>query len=85
MGGTIRKFHDHGVLHSDLNAANILIQNEKIFLIDFDKAEMRDPGSWKNANLERLERSLNKWRRQEEIFHFTTTDWQSLQDGYNAV
>ncbi|MEC9349461.1 MAG: lipopolysaccharide kinase InaA family protein, partial [Planctomycetota bacterium] len=85
VGGTIRRFHDHGILHSDLNAANILIQNEKIFLIDFDKAEVRDPGPWKNANLERLERSLNKWRRQEKTFHFTTSDWQSLQEGYNAV
>lgn len=85
VGGTIRKFHDHGILHSDLNAANILIQDEKIFLIDFDKAELRDPGPWKNANLERLERSLKKWRRQEETFHFTTTDWQSLQEGYNAT
>ena len=85
VGCTIRRFHDHGILHSDLNAANILIQNEKIFLIDFDKAEVRDPGPWKNANLERLERSLNKWLRQETPFHFTTSDWQSLQEGYNAV
>jgi 3-deoxy-D-manno-octulosonic acid kinase len=63
LGSTIRRFHDHGVIHPDLNASNILLAEGEIHLIDFDKGRLATPStndSWKLANLRRLCRSLEK-------------------------
>jgi len=61
-GACIRRFHDQGVVHADLNARNILIRdNESVYLIDFDRAKVQKgaQGSFK-SNLSRLRRSLDK-------------------------
>ena len=84
VGRTIRRFHDQGVFHRDLNAANILLRDEEVFLLDFDGGGTRKDGSWKNANLERLERSLAKWRRLADTFHSSQADWEALLEGYNS-
>ena len=48
VGQTIRKFHDHGVFHADLNASNILFDSKgNCYLIDFDKGSFRKGSSWK--------------------------------------
>lgn len=42
IGRTIRRFHDWGLDHADLNAHNILLRGpDEVFLIDFDKARLR--------------------------------------------
>ena len=84
MGRTIRLFHDQGVSHNDLNAANILLRDREVFLLDFDKGSIRPDGGWKTAQLERLERSLGKWRRQAGTFHFSQPDWETLVAGYKT-
>lgn len=63
VGGCIRRFHDHGVVHADLNARNILIrQDGKVFLVDFDRARTgQRQGTEASANLKRLRRSLEKF------------------------
>ncbi len=63
VGHCIRRFHDAGIWHADLNAHNILLNQrggEPVYLIDFDRGRRRDPGRWSEANLERLKRSLRK-------------------------
>lgn len=66
VGACIRRFHDHGVFHADLNCTNILIreQDRRIYLIDFDRGHIHShrgaQASWKQANLDRLLRSVNK-------------------------
>ena len=62
VGQCIRRFHDAGVMHADLNASNVLIdEHDKVYLVDFDKSRTRkDAAHWKQANLDRLQRSLNK-------------------------
>jgi 3-deoxy-D-manno-octulosonic acid kinase len=63
VGSTIRRFHDHGVIHQDLNASNVLLSEGEVHLIDFDKGRLATPStndSWKQANLRRLYRSLEK-------------------------
>lgn len=63
LGGTVRRFHDAGVRHADLNCFNVLVRDGEFFLIDFDKGRIIDGNAsarWKAANLERFARSLRK-------------------------
>jgi 3-deoxy-D-manno-octulosonic acid kinase len=84
MGQCIRQFHDHGVFHADLNANNILLDNEqKVYILDFDRGEFRRPGGkWQQANIDRLLRSFNKIKAHSETFYFSDSDWQALLNGY---
>ncbi len=85
IGRCIRRFHDHGVCHADLNAHNILIDRaERVFLIDFDRGSLRAPGAWRAANLSRLKRSLAKICRELPPNRFTPADWTALQDAYDS-
>lgn len=62
VGKCIRRFHQGGVWHADLNARNILFDAQsRVFLIDFDRARLT-PGKAVNGenNLARLNRSLVK-------------------------
>lgn len=61
VGALIARFHAAGVDHADLNAHNILVAEPDLWLIDFDRSEIRATGTaWKLANLARLKRSLLK-------------------------
>ena len=85
IGRTLRRFHDHGVDHPDLNARNILIDdNRRVFLVDFDKGELRSPGSWSKGNLRRLNRSLRKVALETGIA-FDSSGWQALVRGYQSA
>jgi len=89
IGFTIRRFHDHGIYHHDLNAHNILInQQQDIYLIDFDRGELRqtdndNASTWKQSNIARLQRSFLKELKQLPVFHFSEHHWQLLHSGYN--
>ncbi len=87
LGRMIRRFHDHGVWHADLNANNVLIDNEsRLYLIDFDRGRLRQPAQhWQQANLDRLKRSLLKLQSKTESFYFAASDWQTLLAGYSRV
>lgn len=62
VGATIRRFHEAGLDHVDLNARNLLITpDESVWLIDLDRCRLRRRGNWQNANIERLQRSLAKF------------------------
>lgn len=87
IGQLIRRFHDANVYHADLNAHNILIgEGFKLYLIDFDKGRIvsatKTPQSWKEGNLKRLQRSLQKCCVLDKRFHYTDHDWLALMDGY---
>jgi 3-deoxy-D-manno-octulosonic acid kinase len=66
VGRALRRLHDCGVQHRDLNASNILLRAEgdttAVYLIDFDRARLRSvvsPRARRRA-LARLARSLAK-------------------------
>jgi len=82
IGRCIRRFHDLGVCHADLNAHNVLLSEEGVYLIDFDRCQLRHPGLWRDGNLVRLRRSLEKvtWGLPPE--RFSESDWHGLLDGY---
>ena len=86
IGATIAKFHEAGIYHSDLNAHNILLDdNEKVWLIDFDKCDQRAVSDeWQQANLDRLHRSFSKELGLHKQFHFADKNWQWLLKGYQS-
>jgi len=79
-GTCIRRFHDHGLVHADLNARNILVGSESsVYLIDFDRARIRAGArNLFEANLKRLKRSLQKILDPVQL----EQRWQYLQQGY---
>lgn len=86
VGKCIQKFHASGVYHADLNAHNILLDGEgQVYLIDFDKGEIRNEGQWQASNIARLKRSLNKLKQLDQKatgFSFTEDDWSAFLQGY---
>ncbi len=87
VGELVRRFHDAGLDHADLNCDNILEAEGELWLIDFDRCRLRAGGDaqsrWKKSNLRRLRRSVTRRcavlppRRQEEL-------WQHLLRCYAA-
>jgi 3-deoxy-D-manno-octulosonic acid kinase len=85
VGRCLRRFHVAGVCHADLNAHNVLFDaNEQVWVIDFDRATLRAPGMWSDANLARLYRSIEKVVADYPVEHFSNADWVSLLGGYLA-
>ncbi len=86
LGLLLKQFQSNCFRHSDLNANNLLIdQQDRFFIIDFDKARMmKSLDEWQWAPLRRLQRSLEKIDRQQKL-HYRPTDWQALIDGYQST
>jgi len=84
IGRVIRRFHDAGIYHHDLNSHNILIDHQKnVWLIDFDRGEQRAVSSvWQQANMARLLRSFEKEKTKLATFYWQKSDWQFLLEGY---
>lgn len=86
LGQTLAQFHLRGVYHADLNAKNILIADNKFYLIDFDRGEFRTPQkNWQQANLARLLRSFNKEQSKQASLGFTLDNWHLLMMGYQEA
>ncbi|HEX7341788.1 MAG TPA: 3-deoxy-D-manno-octulosonic acid kinase [Rhodanobacteraceae bacterium] len=83
-GALIARFHAHGVWHADLNAHNLLVAGEGLYLIDFDRGQLRTPArAWQQSNLNRLRRSFIKLgaaAQGEEAFDKQL--WLPLMRGY---
>ncbi len=64
-GLLVRRLHQAGFFHGDLQLKNILVSGEELFLIDFDHSYQRDRLSLdeRKKNLLRLNRSVEKWKR----------------------
>ena len=84
VGACIQLFHQKNIYHADLNARNILLNQEgDVYLIDFDNSYIRsDSKTWKMSNLARLKRSLLKFKKNESVFHFEEQGWSALLAGY---
>lgn len=85
IGRTLRRFHNAGVDHADLNAHNILLDDrQKVFLVDFDRGGLRRKGAWGQRNLRRLQRSLRKISL-ETGAAFDEADWDRLLNSYESA
>ena len=86
IGRCLRRFHEDGVCHADLNAHNILLgERQAIWLVDFDRARLRRPGMWCDRNLVRLRRSLEKITDPLRAEHFSDADWGTMLNAYFAA
>lgn len=85
IGRTLRRFHDFGLCHADLNAHNLLLRGDQtVHLIDFDRGALRRPGLWRDGNLVRLRRSLEKLGDASAASLFAEEDWHCLLAGYRG-
>ena len=83
VGSELHRFHAKGVDHADLNAYNVQIgDDDSVYLLDFDRGRLRDPGVWRQKNLARLHRSLQKIRRLDKRVNFSKAEWNELLEGY---
>lgn len=85
IGATVAEFHGRGLWHADLNAHNILLDDDqRIYLLDLDRCVVRRvrPG-WRRRNLGRLRRSLDKLSACHGGFAFERSNWHSLLRGYS--
>jgi len=81
---TVRRLHDAGVLHRDLNLRNLLVRGAEVFVIDLDGARLvaSPTPTQRFANLSRLDRSYVKIFRDEgPLSH---EDRRALLDVYAA-
>ena len=83
-GACVARCHGAGLDHADLNLNNLLLDKTgAAHVIDLDRAVLRAPGGWSNANLARLRRSLDKLTAD-----WTAADrdaaWRELMAGYSA-
>ena len=86
LGLLLKQFQGHYFRHADLNANNILIDDQdRFYIIDFDKARlMKNLDDWQWTVLRRLQRSLEKIDRQHKLY-YRPTDWQALIDAYQST
>jgi 3-deoxy-D-manno-octulosonic acid kinase len=83
LGSCVRRFHDAGVCHADLTAHNLLLDHGgQPWLLDFDRGDLRPPGRWRQTNLRRLLRSMNKISMENAATQFAPANWASFLEGY---
>ena len=83
LGADLHQFHAAGVFHADLNAYNVQVdQNDKLFLLDFDRGRLLPPGVWQQKNISRLHRSMRKIKRLDPKLYYVAANWKQFLDGY---
>lgn len=76
-GAAIRRMHEAGIVHADLQIRNILLKNGQAYLIDFDNARRKRIVSsrGRDKNLDRLRRSFERTGVSLEYF-------KAIETGY---
>jgi len=83
LGTAIHHFHSVGVYHADMNAYNLQIDEDgELWMLDFDRGRLMQPGSWQQQTLDRLHRSLQKIRKLDPNIHFRRPQWDALLEAY---
>ncbi|PMH46095.1 3-deoxy-D-manno-octulosonic acid kinase [Vibrio sp. 10N.286.49.B3] len=85
IGQEIAKMHRAQVNHTDLNIHNILLDDQdKVWIIDFDKCYQQPGDEWKAGNLARLKRSFIKEQKKRNI-QWSEKEMEKIHSGYVMV
>jgi 3-deoxy-D-manno-octulosonic acid kinase len=85
VGECVRRLHERGVHHADLNANNLLLgEAGEVYVIDFDRGRIEARGSWEQGVLARLQRSLRKVTANLPADRFGEVQWRWLLAGAAA-
>lgn len=76
IGKEISKLHDHGIIHGDLNLINIIINNNKIFFIDFGLGSVSSKIEDKATDLLVFKKTLLSQKKTESF-------WEQILEGYS--
>jgi 3-deoxy-D-manno-octulosonic acid kinase len=86
LGSSVQAFHARGVYHADMNAHNLQIDDDgELWMLDFDRGRLLQPGAWQQKTLSRLHRSLRKIRTVNPTLHFNAENWEQFLEGYFAA
>lgn len=86
VGRAVRKMHNLQVYHHDLNVRNIMLDaREEVWIIDFDRCDQRSGEQWKEQNLARLYRSLQKELGRCPAFYWHEENFAALRNGYQQL
>jgi TP53 regulating kinase-like protein len=58
MGRIIQQLHGYGIIHGDLTTSNMIVKDERIFLIDFGLSYIKNSAEDKAVDLYVLERAF---------------------------
>jgi 3-deoxy-D-manno-octulosonic acid kinase len=82
IGRCIGRLHARGVHHADLNAHNLLLdEDDSVYVLDFDRGRIRARGAWESRVLARLRRSLLKVTAGRPADRFGEEQWRTLLAG----
>jgi 3-deoxy-D-manno-octulosonic acid kinase len=82
--------HDLQACHYDINVKNVLLQEDgeqskTIYLLDFDGCKISNGDTWKNPNMARFKRSLEKQRAKYSPYYYDDDCWESIERGYCSL
>ncbi|AFK22233.1 Kae1-associated kinase Bud32 [Pyrococcus sp. ST04] len=80
IGRQIGKLHNAGIVHGDLTTSNMIMRDEKIYLIDFGLADFDDTLEAQGVDLHLLKRAM-------ESTHYTWFEkgFEAVLEGYEEV
>jgi 3-deoxy-D-manno-octulosonic acid kinase len=66
-----------------MNAYNLQVDNDgDLWMLDFDRGRLLQPGPWQQKTLSRLHRSLHKIVDLDPRLNFREKNWEQFLEGY---
>lgn len=85
IGSTIKKFFSASVVHTDLNLRNILMHDEKVCLIDFDKCYIASNVLDIDTKKKMLNRLLRSFNKEKEIAKRNSVNFYFKEEGFKIL
>ncbi|TVR63484.1 MAG: 3-deoxy-D-manno-octulosonic acid kinase [Gemmatimonadales bacterium] len=85
LGRTLLRFHQAGIWHPDFSAGHILVDGDRVWMVDFEGARKRSPGGWAIRHLGRIRRAaVEALGRDRWLEASWQACWQALFREYRA-
>jgi tRNA A-37 threonylcarbamoyl transferase component Bud32 len=84
VGRLVRRLHDAGFVHPDLQLKNVLTDGAEAWLLDVDTCRQARSAADRRANLARFDRSWDKWQRRAGP-RLTVADRAAFTAGYGGA